>query len=193
MSGITIVPFETAFAGLSIESGITAIDARCARLSLSWKGGPLCCARGAAIDVRKKLSIVRSLPDLAWSNEGPVLDNDAPSGVIERLAEKNGVCDANESDPIRGEGCRIRALDPHLLPPGCALFPLDVVDHVLVPSGRIPESALVETTDHISSLWDDARARFAVIFGDEAAKTVDKIAADLRGHRARNLHLKTLR
>src|SRR4051812_9223036 len=97
VSGITIIPFETAFLGLSIESGITAIDARCARLSLSWNGAPLCCARGAAIDVRKKLSILRRLHDLSWSSEGPVLDNDAPSGVIERLAEKNGVCDANES------------------------------------------------------------------------------------------------
>jgi hypothetical protein len=90
-------------------------------------------------------------------------------------------------------GCRIRALDPRLLPPACALFPLDVVDHVLVPSDRIPESALVETTDHIESLWDEARARFAVLFGDEAAKAVDRIAAELRGHRARRLHLKTLR
>jgi hypothetical protein len=189
VSGLTVVPLP----GLSIESGIESMDARCARLALSWPGGPLCCRRGAAIDARKKLRLVRALPDLAWSSEGPVLDNDAESGVIERLAEREGVCSANESDPVRGEGCRIRALDPHLLPPACALFPLDIVDHALVPSSRIPESALVAADESIESLWDEARARFSVLFGEEAAKAVDVAANDLRGHRARHLHLKTFR
>jgi hypothetical protein len=64
---------------------------------------------------------------------------------------------------------------------------------VLVPSPRIPDGALVEVTDHISSLWDDARARFVILYGDDAMKRVDAIARDLRGRRARNLHLRTVR
>ncbi|MGZ5968151.1 MAG: hypothetical protein ACXWP4_10835 [Polyangiales bacterium] len=189
MSGITVVPLE----GLSIESGIVSIDARCVRLSLSWPGGPLCCARGALVDARKKLVLVRTLPDLVWSAEGPILSDAAPSGVFERLAERDGVCGANESDPVRGEGCRIRALDPSLLPPACALFPLDVVEGVLAPSSRIPEASLVEATDSMKSLWDDARPRFVVLYGEAAAKVVDRVAEDVRGHRTRKLHLKTLR
>jgi len=180
------------------------IDARCARLAFVWSSSdPVCCARGAAIDVRSKLGLVK-LATFAWSGEGPVLDNDAPSGVIERFADvhTNTVlhCAALQGDGVRGEGCGVRRAsrehqlreDVYLLP-GCALFPLDLVGGVLVPSPRIPEDALVDARDGVPSLWDEGRARFALRFGEEAARLIDGAARQLRARRSRGIHLKTLR
>lgn len=192
------------------EGAPDQLDARCARLGLAWASDlPLCCARGAPIDARAKLALAR-LVQLPWSPEGPILDGAAPSGVIERLADVTW----SASDPtccgaldrgvpgggVRGDGCAIRAAarahdvrEDLLLLDGCALFPLEVVGGAIVPSSRIPPSALREVAPDEASLWDDARARFAIRFGDVAEGLVDAAVRDLRGHRARALHLKTLR
>jgi hypothetical protein len=203
--GLAIValgPFDDAGAPI-------ALDARCARLALRWPDDrPLCCARGALVDGRARLSIVKRL-SLAWSPEGPLQHDPAPSGIVERLADepwKQGIscCSALdrgvESGGVRGDGCRIRALardageqeDVWLLA-GCALFPLDLVDGALVPSSRIPEDALVPVVDGAPSLWDEARARVARRFGAHVATAIDEGVAKLHAHRAHGLHLKTLK
>lgn len=193
------------------EGAPSAIDARAARLALSWASNdPLCCARGAPIDGRSRIELVRARPDLRWSSEGPIIDGGAPSGIVERLAEQSwgalpvlacaalDATIAGEAGGVRGDGCSIRGTaralgrpEDHFLLTGCALFPLEVVEGVLVPSPRIPEGALVEA--HDLSLWDDARARFAIRWGDAAAKIVDAAAQELRRRSSRHLHLRTLR
>lgn len=172
-----------------------AIDARAARLAfVPISTLPVCCARGAPIDVRQKLALDKL--HMFRFVEGPVIDGAAPSGVIERLGD-DPHCAALEGEGVWGEGCGIRRVsrahqlreDVFLLD-GCALFPVDIVGGVLVPSARIPDAQLVEGE---KSLWDAARARFAIRFGDAAAAVVDEAARALREHRPRNLHLKTLK
>lgn len=177
------------------------IDARCARLAFMWSSNePVCCRHGAPIDVRSKLGLVK-LASFTWSNEGPVLDNDAPSGVIERFADVPHC--AALTDPnggVRGEACGVRIAsranqlreDVFLLP-GCALFPLDVIGGVIAPSSRIPESAFVDARDGVPSLWDEGRARFVIRFGEDAASLIDAAVRELRARKSRGIHLKTLR
>jgi hypothetical protein len=172
-----------------------AIDARAARLSFRpLNDAPVCCARGAPIDVRQKLGLDR-LKTFRFDG-GPVIDGLAPSGVIERLADVPH-CAALEGEGVRGTGCGIRRVslehqlreDVFLLE-GCALFPLEVIGGVLTPSERIPDAQLVEGTP---TLWDEARARFAIRFGDAAAGIVDAAASDLQTRRSRSIHLKMIR
>jgi hypothetical protein len=168
-----------------------------------WSGSePVCCRHGAPIDVRSKLGLVKiaSLA-YAWSTEGPILDNDAPSGVIERLADApdcSALVDPNGG--VRGDGCGVRAAsrasslrEDLFLPPGCALFPLDIIGGVLAPSPRIPNDALVEVHDGAPSLWDEGRARFAIRFGEDAARLIDAAVTELRARKSRGLHLKTIK
>jgi hypothetical protein len=189
----------------------TSLDARCARLSLRWPDDrPVCCARGALIDGRALLSIRKRLP-LAWSGEGPRQHDPAPSGIVERLADVAFVdeprvqcCSALDvavpHGGVRGDGCRIRGAarsagereDVWLLE-GCAIFPLDLVDGALVPSARIPDEALVPIAGDTPSLWDEARARVSLRFGEGVAKAIDEGVAKLHAHRAHGLHLKTLK
>lgn len=175
-----------------------SIDARAARLSFRpISNAPVCCARGAPIDVRQKLGLDR-IASFSWSPEGPILDGIAPSGVIERLADVPHCAALLRADGgVRGEGCGIRAAsiaaqlrEDQFLLEGCALFPLDVIGGVLTVSPRIPDAQWVEGAP---TLWDDARARFAIRYGDGAAAIVDAAAEDLRSRRSRNLHLKTLK
>lgn len=175
------------------------IDARCARLGFVWSSSsPVCCAHGAPIDVRSKLGLVK-IARFEWSPEGPILDNDAPSGVIERFADMPH-CAALEGEGVRGEGCGVRRAsrehslreDLYLLP-GCALFPLDLIGGVLAPSPRIPEGAFVEAREGVPSLWDEARARFAIRFGEEPARLIDGAVRELRARKSRGIHLKTIR
>lgn len=185
------------------EGAPDAIDARAARLSFQPLMAPVCCARGAAIDVRQKLALMR-LATFRWDAEGPVIDGRAPSGVIERLDDLPHcaalLAPERPEGGIRGEACGVRAAartnqlseDAFLLP-GCALFPLDVVGGVLTPSSRIPDAMLADVTGDAPSLWDEARARFVIRYGEPAALIVDAAASDLRGRRSRGLHLKTLR
>lgn len=192
------------------EGAPEQLDARCARLAFHWDSPlPACCARGARIDARARITVVQLLPELKWSEQGPMLDGEAPSGVVERLVERAwsshvACCDAlDEASPdggVRGDGCLLRKAarardlreDVFLLP-GCALFPLEIVGGVLVPSSRIPASALVAVAEGARSLWDEARDRFALRFGDVAEGIVDAAARTLRAHRGRGLHLKTVR
>jgi hypothetical protein len=191
------------------EGAPDTMDVRCVRLSLSWPtDAPLCCARGAAIDLRAKMELIRVRPDLPWSNEGPQIDGVAKSGVIDRLADRAvgersacGALDpAIDGGGVRGDGCSIRSAarsaghreDVWLLD-GCALFPLDVVDGSLVPSPRIPDDALVAAADDGGSLWDDARARVALRFGEDFAEGIDRAVTSVRARRSRGLHLKTLK
>jgi len=203
--GLAIIPI-----GSFGEPGApTSLDARCARLSLSWESDhPLCCARGAAIDGRARLQLVKHL-SLAWSPEGPRQHDPAPSGIVERLADEpwgDGLscCSALDrgiaNGAVLGEGCRIRAAarsagerEEAWLLPDCALFPLDLVDGVLVPSGRIPEDALVPVASGRSSLWDVAQGRVAARFGEEVRAAIDEGVKKLHAHRAQGLHLKTLK
>ncbi len=174
-----------------------AIDVRCARLALSWDPRrPLCCAAGAAVDLRSRLVLERAGVSLPWSDAPPAIDGRAPSGVIvslgERAASEARVCGALAGDdPVRGEGCAIRAHDPALLLDDCALFPLDLVGGTLVPSSRIPLDALAPSAG--PCLWDDARARAATRFGESFAAQVDEIVRGLRARGGGKLHLRTLR
>ncbi len=203
--GLAIIPIGP----FAAPDAPTSLDARCARLSLSWADDrPLCCARGAAIDGRARLQLVKHL-SLAWSPDGPTQHDPAPSGIVERLADEPWgaglvCCSALDravvNGAVLGDGCRIRAAarsvgereDVWLLA-DCALFPLDLVDGVLVPSARIPDDALVPVADGRSSLWDVARVRVAARFGDEVRAAIDDGVAKLQAHRARGLHLKTLK
>lgn len=188
----------------------TTVDARCARLALAWPSPrPLCCARGADVDVRARLALRRTV-SVRWSGEGPRQDDGAPSGVVERLAEvewtrgadvaRACAALADPSSGVRGEGCALRAgardaglsEDAWLLD-GCALFPLDLRDGALVPSPRIPAEALIDAGEAAPSLWDDARARVALRWGTDVARAIDEAMAQLRDHRARHIHLKTLK
>lgn len=188
------------------EGAPNAIDARAARLSFHPPSlAPVCCAHGAPIDVRQKLALLRlsKAPEFRWDERGPVIDERAPSGVFEYLADVP-YCAAllAAEGGLRGEACGLRAAarahelreDVFLLD-GCALFPLDQVGSVLTPSARLPESMLSDVADdaHAPSLWDEARARFSLRYGEPAAVIVDAAASDLRGRRSRGLHLKTLR
>lgn len=208
-SDLSIVPLGP----FASEGAPTSIDARCARFGLSWPSErPLCCARGALIDGRARIELVARVT-LRWSSEGPMQHGPAPSGIVERLDDVpflEGVsCAAFDpqlagaSGGVRGDGCSIRALarssslreDVYLLP-GCALFPLDLRDGELIPSPRIPEEALIEIVDGSDAnktLWADARARVALRFGDDVAKAIDQAMDRLRTHRARGIHLKTLK
>jgi hypothetical protein len=177
----------------------------------------LCCARGALIDVLAKIELQKHGIFVPWAREVPTLDDRAPSGVFERLS------DAEWRDPVSGEvgaacaaldgtiagsnggvhglGCslRLHAVQAGLaedifLPDACALFPLDLVDSVLVPSSRIPEEALADASPTARTLWDDARPRVALRFGAEVARALDDAAKDLRDHHLkRALHLKTFK
>jgi hypothetical protein len=179
------------------------IDARCARLSFSWTStDPVCCAHGAPIDVRSKIGL-QKIASFAWAPDGPILDNDAPSGVIERLADlpNCAALDPNIANGgVRGDGCGVRLAsraqaireDLYLLP-ACALFPLDLIGGVIAPSPRIPEHAFVDARDGAASLWDEGRARFAIRYGDGAARLIDEAVRDLRSRRSRGIHLKTIR
>lgn len=177
------------------------IDARCARLAFVWSSNePVCCRHGAPIDVRSKLGLVK-LASFAWSSEGPILDNDAPSGVIERFAETpycSALADPNGG--VHGEACGVRIVSREnqlredlFLLPGCALFPLDIIGGVIAPSPRIPDEALVEARDGVPSLWDEGRARFAIRFGEDAAALIDPAVRELRARKSRGIHLKTLK
>ncbi|MEO7093491.1 MAG: hypothetical protein ABI175_09585, partial [Polyangiales bacterium] len=154
--GLAIVPLGP----FASPDAPTALDARCARLSLrSADERPLCCARGALVDGRARLEIVKRLP-LSWSREGPHQHDPAPSGIVERLADVPWIdstltcCSALDltvpGGGVRGDGCRIRQAardagereDAWLLA-GCALFPLDLQDGMLVPSPRIADDAFV--------------------------------------------------
>ena len=202
---VTLGPFE----GESARE-ITALDARCARTTLRWPDDrPCCCARGALIDGRARLQVIRHLA-LSWS-EGPRQHDPAPSGIVERLADvpwtagSNATCCSalDQGVPgggVRGDGCRIRAAardaglqeDAWLLS-GCAIFPLELVEGVLVPSPRIPDDALVAWAPGARSLWDDARARVTLRHGAVVADAIDAGVAQLHAHRAHGLHLKTLK
>lgn len=182
-----------------------AIDARAARWVFRPSSSPVCCAHGAPIDARHKPELLRLWPELRFSGEGPVIDGIAPSGVVHHLATVPasaphcGALLAVEGG-VRGESCGLRALavrheraEHAFLLDGCALFPLDVLDGVLVPSPRIDESQLADASSDERTLWDEARARFVLRFGDAAAAIVDGAATELRARRSRGLHLKTLR
>lgn len=171
-----------------------SIDARAARLAFRPNAPFVCCATGAAIDVRHKHALLARLPELSFSEEGPQIDGIAPSGVIQRLASLPHCAALGElAGGVRGDGCRIRALDERFLLDGCALFPLEVIGTVLVPSERIPDEMLADAAPGEPSLWDEARPRFVARFGEPAAAIVDAAADQLRARKSRGLHLKTLR
>lgn len=204
-SELTIVPLGP----FDVEGAPASLDARCARLAWKPEGAaPVCCARGAMIDGRAKLEIARRAT-LRWSSEGPMQHDPAPSGIVERLAdveitpggERALACAALE-DPSRGvdgEGCCIRRLareaelqEGAWLLDDCAMFPLDVRDGVLVPSSRIDDARFVDA-ERGPSLWDAARARVAMRFGETIAKSIDVAVEELRARRSHGLHLKTVK
>ncbi len=178
-----------------------SIDARTARLAFRAPSTPVCCARGAPTDARHRSELLRLWPELRFTGDGPRIDGIAPSGVVHQLASIPH-CSAllAVEGGVRGDGCGLRALalrnerpEPAFLLDGCALFPLDVVEGVLVPSARIDDALVVDAGPSEPSLWDEARARFVLRFGDAAAAIVDAAATELRARRSRGLHLKTLR
>ena len=194
----------------AVEGAPTLLDARCVRLALVWPTSrPLCCAHGVDIDARARLQLVRRV-SLRWSTEGPRQRDSAPSGVVARLDDvewtwRSDVVRACAAlaDPaggVRGDGCVIRsgardaglAEDVWLLD-ACAIFPLDLRHGALVPSPRIPDDALTGATHGAPTLWDDACARVAHRWGVDVARAIDDVVAGLRAHRARAIHLKTLK
>jgi hypothetical protein len=188
----------------------TAIDARCARLSLAWPHArPLCCATGARIDVRAKIDLERLGIAIAFSQEPPLLDDRAPSGVFQRIADSTIAgqpsCAALDDDVagggVMGDGCSLRRrarerglAEDRFLPLDCALFPLDVVDSTLVPSARIPDHALVAAQGEGPTLHALARARLLLRFGPEVAGAIDEAVTGFQNHtKSRAIHLKTLK
>lgn len=211
MSDVTIVPVGP----FDVEGAPTSIDARCARFG--WKpspnaaiatDAPVCCARGALIDGRARLEIARRA-NLRWSGEWPSQLDAAPSGIVERLGDVEVIVDGqtftacaaleDARGGVRGDACALRRLareaglreDAWLLD-GCALFPLDMKEGELIPSPRIDESLFVEATG-APSLWDEARARVAIRFGQDVAAAIDAAVQELRARRSHALHLKTLK
>jgi hypothetical protein len=208
-SDVAILPLGPFSGAGAIEGAPASIDARCARLAWRPRGAsPVCCARGARIDGRAKLEIARRAK-LEWSDAGPIQDDTAPSGIVERLAdveitlggERATACAALE-DPaggVDGRGCALRrgareasVREDAWLLDDCALFPLDLRDGVLVPSARIDEALLV-AAEHGPSLWDEARGRVAMRFGEEVAKAIDVAVEELRARRSKGIHLKTVK
>jgi len=208
-SDVAILPLGPFASEGATEGAPSSLDARCARLAWRPKGAaPVCCARGARIDGRAKLEVTKYVK-LVWSAAGPTQDDAAPSGIVERLmdveitlgGERATACAALEdpSGGVNGEGCALRRIareaalreDAWLLD-DCALFPLDLRDGVLLPSARIDEALLVDA-EHGPSLWDQARGRVALRFGEEVAKAIDVAVDQLRARRSKGIHLKTMK
>lgn len=193
-----------------------AIDVRCFRYSfLSNLDQPVCCAKGAPIDVRSKLAMSQRGLELHWANETPTFDSKAESGVVEFLNEythsfeqdKNyKTCSAfepriaGEHGAVDGSSCLIKHFayqfqyNPNAwLLDGCTIFPLDIVEDILVPSPRIPNNLLVEVSASTTSLYENARLSIMQRYGIEIVHELDAIKNSIESRQSLHLHLKTLR